>query len=148
MQKARRPPKGSTACRHTVSGSFSLPCSGFFSPFLHSTCSLSVSEEYLAYRMVPADSDRISHVPPYSGYYQVYNAFRVRAFHPLWINFPDYSTIRYKSMTQSYNPILAETNMVWAISSSLATTTEITFVFYSCAYLDVSVRRVCLRLRG
>ena len=48
MQKARRPPKGSTACRHTVSGSFSLPCSGFFSPFLHSTRSLSVSEEYLA----------------------------------------------------------------------------------------------------
>jgi hypothetical protein len=37
-----------TACRHTVSGSFSLPCSGFFSPFLHSTRSLSVSEEYLA----------------------------------------------------------------------------------------------------
>jgi hypothetical protein len=48
MQKARRPPEGSTACRHTVSGSFSLPCSGFFSPFLHSTRSLSVSEEYLA----------------------------------------------------------------------------------------------------
>ena len=48
MQKARRPPKGSTACRHTVSGSFSLPFSGFFSPFLHSTRSLSVSEEYLA----------------------------------------------------------------------------------------------------
>ena len=48
MQKARRRPKASTACRHTVSGSFSLPCSGFFSPFLHSTRSLSVSEEYLA----------------------------------------------------------------------------------------------------
>ena len=48
MQKARRRPKASTACRHTVSGSISLPCSGFFSPFLHSTRSLSVSEEYLA----------------------------------------------------------------------------------------------------
>ena len=48
MQKARRRPKASTACRHTVSGSFSLPFSGFFSPFLHSTRSLSVSEEYLA----------------------------------------------------------------------------------------------------
>jgi hypothetical protein len=48
MQKARRRPKASTACRHTVSGSFSLPCSGFFSPFLHSTSSLSVSQEYLA----------------------------------------------------------------------------------------------------
>jgi hypothetical protein len=47
-------------------------------------------------------------------------------------------------MLQSYNPIIAETIMVWAISSSLATTTEITFVFFSCAYLDVSVQRVRL----
>ena len=48
MQKARRRPKASTACRHTVSGSISLLYSRFFSPFLHSTRSLSVSEEYLA----------------------------------------------------------------------------------------------------
>ena len=48
MQKARRHPKAPTACRHTVSGSFSLPCSGFFSPFPHGTGSLSVSQEYLA----------------------------------------------------------------------------------------------------
>ena len=48
MQKARRRPKASTACRHTVSGSISLPYSGFFSPFPHGTSSLSVSEEYLA----------------------------------------------------------------------------------------------------
>ena len=48
MQKARRRPKASTACRHTVSGSFSLPYSGFFSPFPHGTRSLSVSQEYLA----------------------------------------------------------------------------------------------------
>ena len=34
--------------------------------------------------------------------------------------------------------------MVWAISTSLATTTEITIVFFSCAYLDVSVQRVRL----
>jgi hypothetical protein len=30
------------------SGSISLPCSGFFSPFPHGTGSLSVSQEYLA----------------------------------------------------------------------------------------------------
>ena len=48
MQKARRRPKTSTACKHTVSGYFSLPCSGFFSPFPHGTSSLSVSQEYLA----------------------------------------------------------------------------------------------------
>ena len=48
MQKARRRPKASTACRQLVSGTISLPCSGFFSPFPHGTRSLSVSEEYLA----------------------------------------------------------------------------------------------------
>ena len=37
-----------TACKRTVSGSFSLPCPGSFSPFPHGTCPLSVSQEYLA----------------------------------------------------------------------------------------------------
>ena len=46
-------------------------------------------------------------------------------------------------MLQSYNPSIAETILVWAVSVSLATTKEITFVFSSCAYLDVSVQRVC-----
>ena len=31
--------------------------------------------------MVPADSDRISRVPPYSGYCYAQNSFRVRGFH-------------------------------------------------------------------
>ena len=36
-----------TACRHSVSGTISLPSSGCFSPFPHGTGSLSVIEEYL-----------------------------------------------------------------------------------------------------
>ena len=49
MQKARRHPfRAPTACKRMVSGSFSLPYSGFFSPFPHGTSSLSVSQEYLA----------------------------------------------------------------------------------------------------
>ena len=36
-----------TACRHSVSGSLSLPSSGCFSPFPHGTRALSVTEEYL-----------------------------------------------------------------------------------------------------
>ena len=38
----------STACRHAVSGTISLPSPGYFSPFPHGTCSLSVVEEYSA----------------------------------------------------------------------------------------------------
>ncbi len=46
--------RASTACRHTVSGSLSLPSPGFFSPFPHGTGSLSVIEEYLALADGPA----------------------------------------------------------------------------------------------
>ena len=42
----------------------------------------------------------------------------------------------------SYNPGAAETAPVWAVPRSLATTCGITFVFFSCGYLDVSVPRV------
>ena len=50
MQKARRHliAQAPTACRHTVSGTISLPCLGCFSPFPYGTGSLSVSMEYLA----------------------------------------------------------------------------------------------------
>ncbi len=42
-----------TACKRTVSGTISLPCSGFFSPFPHGTGSLSVFGSYLALRDGP-----------------------------------------------------------------------------------------------
>ena len=45
-------------------------------------------------------------------------------------------------MAWSYNPNNAVTSLVWANPLSLATTHGITFVFFSCAYLDVSVQRV------
>ena len=50
MQKARRHQTSlaPTACKRMVSGSISLPYSGFFSPFPHGTGSLSVSQEYLS----------------------------------------------------------------------------------------------------
>ena len=49
IQKVRRHGINSapTACKHSVSVSISLPSSGFFSPFPHGTCSLSVAREYL-----------------------------------------------------------------------------------------------------
>src|SRR5690606_15858662 len=44
---------------------------------------------------------------------------------------------------QSYNPNFAETKLVWALSTSLAATTEIIIIFSSSRYLDVSVPWVC-----
>ena len=45
-------------------------------------------------------------------------------------------------MSWSYNPVIAVTIMVWALSLSLATTQEIIIIFSSSGYLDVSVLRV------
>jgi hypothetical protein len=59
------------------------------------------------------------------------------------LEIPNHSTMLLMSIFQSYNPKIAETILVWAVSTSLAATTEITLVFFSCAYLDVSVQRVC-----
>ena len=47
-------------------------------------------------------------------------------------------------MSQSYNPEIAVTTSVWAISLSLAATQEIDVSFFSSSYLDVSVQRVGL----
>ena len=68
----------------------------------------------------------------------------IRDYHPLWSNFPDGSSSVIHRMSWSYNPILAETNMVWATPISLAATLGITLVFSSSGYLDVSVHRVRL----
>ena len=47
-----------------------------------------------------------------------------------------------RQLLQSYNLQIAVTIWIWAVSLSLATTQEITIVFFSTGYLDVSVHRV------
>ena len=91
------------------------------------------------WRMVPPDSDRISLVPPYSGYSYAAIRFRIHDFHVLRSNFPEDSSIKSQSTSLSYNPGHAVTPPVWAPPRSLATTCGITVVFSSCRYLDVSV---------
>ena len=133
-----------TACKRMVSGSISPRYSRYFSPFLHSTCSLSVSQQYLA---LPDGAGRFRR--DFSGpallriLLGIYN-FPLRGSHPLWLGFPTDSCSLYKSTLQSYNPTLALTDVVWASPRSLATTCGITIVFSSSGYLDVSVLRVSL----
>ena len=52
-----------TACKRTVSGSISLPCSGCFPPFPHGTGPLSVFRECLALRGGPRDFRQDSSCP-------------------------------------------------------------------------------------
>ena len=106
------------------------PLPGFFSPFPHGTGSLSVDYEYLALEDGPPIFRQdfscpallvVRLVSPFG--------FRVRGYHPLWRLFPETSTIR-STITYKAHPI------------SLATTLGISVDFFSCSYLDVSVRRV------
>jgi hypothetical protein len=108
-----------------VSGSISLPLQGFFSPFPHGTCSLSVAAEYLALdRGRPRFKQGFS--CPALLRYRIKETyvFRVRGFHTLSQAFPDLSTIHTFFPTlrvipmRPYNP----NKLVWALPISLAAT--------------------------
>ena len=131
-----------TACRRTGSSSISLLCLRYFSPFLHSTGSLSVSQEYLALPDGPGEFIRDFSCPALLRILVGNVIIRIRGCHTLWLLFPKHSSLITESIFQSYNPANAETSTVWAVPCSLATTGGITFVFFSCGYLDVSVPRV------
>ena len=90
MQKARRHMihHAPTACRRMVSGSISLFCSKCFSPFLHSTGSLSVSREYLA---LPDGPGRFTQNSSCSALLRIplrFGYLRIPGYHRLWHDFP------------------------------------------------------------
>ena len=91
------------------------PLPGFFSPFLHSTCSLSVDYEYLALEDGPPIFRQdytcpallvVRSVPPIR--------FRVRGYHPLWPAFPyrstSQSTITHR-LLRFRSPLLSESRL-------------------------------------
>ena len=93
MQKARRHIyyNAPTACRHTVSGTISLPCLGYFSPFPYGTGSLSVSKEYLA---LPDGAGRFRQDfsgPALLRILLVLLNLCLQGYHLLWRHFPETS---------------------------------------------------------
>ena len=98
-------PKGApTACRHPVSGSISLPCSGFFSPFPHGTGPLSVSQEYLALPDGPGRFTQDSSCPALLRMPASAVCLRVRVCHPLRRSFPARFRFAHCRLCRSYNP--------------------------------------------
>ena len=84
------------------------------------------------------------HVPrPTQDTHKIYKTVPIRDYHSLWCVFPNTSNPALQPISGSYYPHIAVTIRVWAVPISLATTLGITFVFFSSAYLDVSVQRVC-----
>ena len=126
-----------------VSGSISPPYSGYFSPFLHSTGSLSVSQEYLALADGPAKFRQGFTCPALLRIPLSITLVTHTGLSPSLVSLSRNFRFLVHEMSWSYNPNIAVTKLVWANPRSLATTYGITFVFFSSAYLDVSVQRVC-----
>lgn len=91
--------------------------------------------------MVPATSNGASPTPPYSGYC-LSPPTSFTGLSPSMARFPSRFMSSLVLIMQSYNPLSALTERVWASALSLATTCAITVVFSSSGYLDVSVPRV------
>jgi hypothetical protein len=95
--------------------------------------------------MVPLNSEGIPLVPTYSGCRYVLNIYAYVAL-TRYGRLSQTLPLKLISKNLSYNPGVAVTTPVWALSGSLATTSEITVVFSSWGYLDVSVLPVRLPL--
>ena len=125
-----------------VSGSISLPCSGFFSPFPHGTGSLSVSQEYLALADGPAGFAQGFTCPALLRVPLSVTVFARTGLSPSAAPLSRGLRFIAHRTLWPYNPDAAKTAAVWAVPLSLAATHGITLVFFSSGYLDVSVRRV------
>ena len=127
-----------------VSVFYFTPLPGFFSPFPHGTCSLSVIRKYLALRDGPR------------GFRQNFSCFvvlrihfrdcmishtRLSRFTAILSRIFCYQVILQLRIECPTTPVL---RLVWALTVSLATTKVIDFSFFSSCYLDVSVHRVVL----
>ena len=145
MQKARRHPKGlrplvsvwfQDLFHSLIQGSFHLS----LTVLVHYRSLRSIQPQ----RMVPPDSYRVSRAPHYSGYCYLLHKLTYTGLSPSMATLSNVFQFIVHKMSQSYNPNIAVTILVWANSRSLAATNEITFVFSSSGYLDVSVPRVRL----
>ena len=92
------------------------PLPGFFSPFPHGTCSLSVDYEYLALEDGPpifrqdftCPALLVVHLVPQT-------SFSIRGYHPLWPDFPDRSDKKLAKEHRLFrfrSPLLSESRLM------------------------------------
>lgn len=112
------PFQASTVCRHSVSGSLSLPLSGCFSPFPHGTGSLSVMHEYLGLEGGPPNFRQGFTCPALLE--DDKKTLCVRGCHPLLPRFPTCSA--------------SSSNRHWPGPRSLAATSRVSVDVLSCRY--------------
>ena len=149
MQKVRSRafPEGhsaSTACRHTISGSFHSPSRGSFRLSLMVLVHYRSSGSIQPWKMVLPDSHRVARAPWYSGTIPEACPFCLKGCHLLWPDFPDGSA--RDRLCNSAGELPRSPNspttphaqrrqacmhVVWAIPRSLATTGGISVDFFS-----------------
>jgi hypothetical protein len=154
LQKARHHPttksRALTACRHTVSGTLSLPSRGTFHHSLTVLIRYRSLRSIQAYRVVPADSQQIPRARCYSGTPRQQAAcFRLRGSHPLRTDHPRplhlthcFITAALAGGLENADPTTPDTQPPPGITClrfshpplSLATTHGITIVFSSYGY--------------
>ena len=110
------PLRAPTACTHTVSGSISLPSPGFFSPFPHGTCSLSVGQEYLALEDGPPMFRQGFSCPALLVRSLVpHTCFHIQGYHLLWPDFPDCSAVKCAisaRLLRFRSPLLSQSRLI------------------------------------
>ena len=122
-----------------VSGSISLRCSRFFSPFPHGTGSLSVSHECLALPdgagwFLQGVSD-----PAVLRILLKYVCLCLRDYHPLWCCFPEASALLAYLRCSPTTPKRPWPFWFGLFPFRSPLLRESLFVFFSSRYLDVSV---------
>ena len=92
------------------------PLPGFFSPFPHGTCSLSVDYEYLALEDGPPIFRQDYTCPALLVVHLVpQKSFPVRGYHPLWPDFPfrsSKSTAKEHRLFRFRSPLLSESRLM------------------------------------
>ena len=106
------PLRARTVCKHSVSGTISLPSSGCFSPFPHGTCSLSVTEEYLGLEGGPPMFKQDFTCPVLLKCLLLH--LLLRGYHPLWLTFPSDSDLKKQTtgLVRVRSPLLAESRLI------------------------------------
>ena len=129
-----------------VSVFYFTPLPGFFSPFPHGTCSLSVIREYLALRDGPRRFQQDSTCLVVLRIPQRVHNISFTGLSPCFAKLSRIVQLYCEFVLLSRGPTTPTLKSVWALSVSLATTKEIDFSFFSSGYLDVSVHRVTLSI--
>ena len=84
--------------------------------------------------MVLPDSHRVARALWYSGYLQVQLEFQLRAYHPLWGLFPERFIYLRRYLYGGPTTPNGRIHWVWPGPGSLATTTGVSFDFFSSGY--------------